>query len=88
MGSFHCFYQECWEIIKDDLLEVFNEFYESSTINKCINATFIVLGPKKDNICDFSDFQPISLVSSMYKIIANVLSMRLRNVMGDLVSNS
>lgn len=34
------------------------------------------------------NFWSISLVSCLYKIIAKVLSMRLRNVMGGLVSNS
>lgn len=74
------FYQECWKIIKKDLIEVFEEFYERGTINKCMNETFLVLIPKEE-VTNFSDFKPISLVSSLYKIIAKVLSIRLHGVM-------
>lgn len=42
-GFSSLFYQECWEIVKEDLMEVFKEFYERGTINKSANATFIVL---------------------------------------------
>jgi len=88
-GFSSLFYQECWEIVKDELIDVFTEFHDKSTINKCTNTTFIVLIPKEE-VNGFSDCQAISLdlVSSLYKIIAKVLAMRLRNVMGNLVSNS
>lgn len=84
-GFSSLFYQECWVVVKY-LMEVFNEFYDSCTINKSTNATFIVLVPKKEDVCDFFDFRPISLMSSLYKIIVKVLSMRIRKLMGGLVS--
>lgn len=87
-GFSSLFYQECWEIVKEDLMEVFNEFYERGTLNKSTNATFIVLVPKKEEVKEFSNFRPISLVSSLYKIIAKVLSMRLRSMMEGLVSHT
>lgn len=74
--------------MKNDLLEVFNEFYEQGTINKSTNATFIVLVPKKDDVKEFIDFRPISLVSSLNKIIAKDLSLRMINMMGELVSDA
>lgn len=80
-------YQECWDIIKDDLMKVFCKFHGSGIINKCTNATYIVLVPKKENVTNCSDFWPISHVSSLYKIITEVLYVCLRNVMGSFVSN-
>ena len=53
---------------------------------KSLNSTFIVMCPKKQGIEDFKDFKPISLVSSLYKLIAKVLANRLKKVM-DLVVN-
>lgn len=85
-GFSSLFYQGCREIVKD-LMEVSKEFHDRGTINKCTNVIFIVLIPKED-VNGFSDFRPISLVSSLYKIIAKVLYMRLKNVLGGLVSNS
>ncbi|KAH1033463.1 hypothetical protein J1N35_045637 [Gossypium stocksii] len=44
--------------------------------------------PKTDNPNEITDFRPICLVSSLYKIVAKVLSQRLRAVIGDLVSET
>ena len=56
-----------------------------TTIN---NATFITLVPKKRMTSKISDFRPISLVTSLYKIIAKVLSGRLRRVLNETMSPS
>lgn len=55
-GFSSLFFQECWDIVKEDLMEVFKEFYDRGTVNKSMNATFIVLIPKKEEVTDFSDF--------------------------------
>ena len=41
---------------------------------KILNSTFIVMVPKKEGADDFKDFRPISLVGSLYKLIAKVFS--------------
>ena len=53
-----------------------------------MNETYICLIPKKTNSGKIRDFRPISLVTSLYKIIAKVLSRRLRDVLGDTISES
>ena len=40
-------YQECWDVIKEDLMKVFQEFHSYGIINQSTNATFIALVPKK-----------------------------------------
>lgn len=77
-GFFMLFYQECWDIIQEDIMKVFEEFFETMIKCKSLNATFFVLLPKKKDAKEMSDFHPISLVSSLYKIIAKVLSIRLK----------
>lgn len=57
---------------------VFAEFYNSGIICKSMNATFLVFLPKISEAKDLSDFRPISLISSLYKIIAKVLFIRIR----------
>ena len=42
--------------------------------------------PKGDD--DFKDFRPISLVGSLYKLIAKVLANRLKKVMGIVVNKA
>ncbi|KAF5450369.1 hypothetical protein F2P56_030729 [Juglans regia] len=41
------FFQTCWEVLKDDLMKVFQEFYSDRKFEKSLNATFLALIPKK-----------------------------------------
>jgi len=81
------FFQDCWDVIKTDLMGVFQDFHTHSKFVKSINATFLALIPKKFGAVDLKDFRPISLVSGVYKIIAKVLANRLRRVVENIISN-
>ena len=56
------FYQLCWEVVKRDVLLVFDEFAKHGRFARTLNASFIVLIPKKPGAVDLKDFLPISLV--------------------------
>ncbi|GJW26689.1 RNA-directed DNA polymerase, eukaryota, reverse transcriptase zinc-binding domain protein [Tanacetum coccineum] len=51
------------------------------------NSSFIALIPKTQNDNMVKDFRPISLIGSLYKIIAKILANRLVVVLGDIVSD-
>lgn len=87
-GFTMAFFQHCWEVLKGDIMEVFHYFYENECFEKSFNASFITLIPKKKVAEDIKDFRPISLIGGVYKIIAKVLSLRLRRVVGGVVSES
>lgn len=53
-----------------------------------INCSFIVLIPKKDNLQRVEDYRPISLIGCLYKILAKLLSYRLRLVMDKVILKS
>ncbi|XP_075645327.1 uncharacterized protein LOC142616338 [Castanea sativa] len=55
---------------------------------KSLNATFIALIPKKNGASNIRDFRPISLVGSVYKILAKELANRLKEVLDQLISES
>ena len=82
------FYHHCWEVVKRGVLAVFEEFYQHSKFEKSLNATFIALIPKKNGASNIRDFRPISLVGSVYKILAKVLANRLKEVLDQLISES
>jgi hypothetical protein len=82
------FFRSCWSIVKADLMRVFHNFHEHERFEKSLNATFIALIPKKIGQLEVRDFRPISLVGSVYKILAKVLASRLKQVLGALISNS
>ncbi|RVW41718.1 hypothetical protein CK203_082102 [Vitis vinifera] len=58
-------FQDCWDVIKDDLVRVFAEFHNSGIINQNTNASFIVLCPKRVSQRRFRilDLSALSLVS-------------------------
>ncbi|RVW81656.1 hypothetical protein CK203_044478 [Vitis vinifera] len=37
------FWQSCWEIVKEDVLDMFKEFHEQNSFIKSLNHTFLVL---------------------------------------------
>ena len=66
-------------------MRVFAEFHRSGIINQSTNASFVVLLPKKNMSKKISDFRPISLITSLYKIITKLLSGRLRGVLHETI---
>uniref|UniRef100_A0A2N9EXD0 Reverse transcriptase domain-containing protein n=1 Tax=Fagus sylvatica TaxID=28930 RepID=A0A2N9EXD0_FAGSY len=87
-GFTMAFYQACWGVVKTDVMRVMHYFHQYGTFAKSLNATFVVLIPKKAGAIQMKDFRPISLVGSMYKIISKVLANRLKGVLGGLLSQS
>lgn len=56
------------------------EVYHTAKFVRYINVTLLVLILKKRAVEDVKDFRPISLLGSLYKIVAKVLANRLRCV--------
>ena len=81
------FWQRCWEIVKEDVLDMFKEFHEQNSFIKSLNHTFLVLLPKKGGVEDLGDYRPISLLRGLYKLLAKVLANRLKKVIGKVVSS-
>jgi hypothetical protein len=56
------FYQSCWEIVKDDLMVLFNDFYQHKIDLARINYGTIILIPKIDEATTIQKFRPICLL--------------------------
>ena len=82
------FWLFCWDVVKIGIMGLFREFHERSRFVKSLNATFLVLVPKKGDAEDLKDFRPISLVGSLYKLLANVLANRIKKVMRKVILES
>jgi hypothetical protein len=68
------FIKEFWELLKDDIMRFILEFHRNGKLSKGVNSTFIALILKVTSLQRLNNFRPISLVGSMYKVLAKVLA--------------
>jgi len=69
-------------------MEFFANFNNKGAFEKSLNASFITLIPEVVGADDIKSFRPISLVRSVYKILAKVPASRLRKVVGKVIGPS
>uniref|UniRef100_A0A2N9H3D8 Reverse transcriptase domain-containing protein n=1 Tax=Fagus sylvatica TaxID=28930 RepID=A0A2N9H3D8_FAGSY len=87
-GFTMAFFQKCWSVIEEDVMGFFDEVYHHCKFERSLNASFIALIPKRQNASNIRDFRPISLIGSIYKLLAKVLANRLKGVLDKLISES
>ncbi|GJU07589.1 hypothetical protein Tco_1124019 [Tanacetum coccineum] len=80
-GFTFAFYKKIWDTIKDDVVDFVQDFFNTGILPHGCNTSFIALIPKIPNPMVVTDFRPISLIRSQYKIIAKVMVNRLAQVM-------
>jgi len=82
------FINNFWTEMKDDIVRFLTEFHRNEKLSKGINSTFIALIPKVESPQSLNEFRPISLVGSLYKILAKILANRPRQVIGSIMSDA
>nr|GEU35357.1 RNA-directed DNA polymerase, eukaryota, reverse transcriptase zinc-binding domain protein [Tanacetum cinerariifolium] len=80
------FYRQFWLTIENDVFEAVSHFFMHADIPKGCNPSFIALISKIPDANKVNDFRPISLIGSIYKIIAKILANRLVRVLGDIIN--
>lgn len=71
------FYVVCWDIIKQDVVDVFRAMARLDVRGmEAINRAFITLLPKRLDAKEVRDFRPVSLIHSMAKLFAKVVTTR------------
>jgi len=79
------FIKKSWNVMRNDFVAVVAHFQETASILKGCNASFIALVPKVRDTTRLDQYRPISLVGALYKIISNVLSGRIKNVLTSVI---
>lgn len=75
----------CWEVVKDDILKLLDEFHSNGKLVRGLNSSFVILIPKKEAAESLNNFCPISLIGCIYKILSKILARRLRRVLNDII---
>ncbi|GJR93606.1 RNA-directed DNA polymerase, eukaryota [Tanacetum coccineum] len=80
------FYRHFWSTIEEDVFGAVKHFFTHGDIPKGCNSSFVALIPKVPDANLVNDFRPISLIGSIYKVIAKILANRLVGVLGIIVN--
>ncbi|KAA3482765.1 reverse transcriptase [Gossypium australe] len=80
------FYQCCWQTVRHKMIKLVLEVFQTSSILDRLNETLIAIIPKSRDVASISQFRPISLCNTSYKIIKKILVMCLRPMLNKIVS--
>lgn len=69
-------YQKFWDILKDDLMSIFDDFHRSVLDLYKLNFALLTLIPKVEEAKSMKNFRPISLLNYSFKIFPKVLTLR------------
>ena len=80
------FYLHFVDLLGNDLVDVFNDIFDNGTLTESQRTGVITLIPKKGDTTSPSNWRPISLLNTDYKLIAKILQTRLRTVLPNIVN--
>ena len=79
------FYQTCWDIIKSDIIELFEDFHTGNLPVNRLNYGVITLLPKVQDAAKIQQFRPICLLNCLYKWITKTLTLILEKLADKLI---
>ena len=82
------FYKSCWEIIKNDFMELINDFHKGDLDLTRLNYGVITLVPKVKEANNVKQFRPICLLNVSFKIFTKLLMGRLTMVADKLIGQA
>ena len=82
------FYRVFWTVLKEDILGVFCESLEDSSLPQSCRRAVLTLLPKKADLQEIKNWRPISLLCVDKQLVSKVLSNRLKKVMVQLIHRS
>ncbi|XP_019157741.1 PREDICTED: uncharacterized protein LOC109154396 [Ipomoea nil] len=82
------FYQNYWDVVGEDVSEFIVNCLNTRTFPAELNDTDIVLIPKKKNLELVSDLRPIALSNVIYRIMAKMISARMKPLMNEIISDT
>jgi hypothetical protein len=85
-GLTFLFYQKIWELVKEDVWSMVEEFYHGRLELFRLNFAMLTLIPKVDEAVELKIFRPISLLNCSFKIFSKLITLRLERVCQSLVA--
>jgi hypothetical protein len=85
-GLHGVFYKKFWGLFGEDITNEILQALNTGQIPEGWNDTTVVLIPKLDHPELITQFRPISLCNVIYKIISKMMSLRLKEILPDIIS--
>ena len=82
------FFQSNWKVVGPAIIKEIQYFFREGVLPNSINSTHIRLIPKIQSPKAVSDYRPIALCNVYYKIISKLLSIRLKPVLQEVISEN
>ena len=80
------FYQHFWLEVRSFVCEEIKRIFEHGMVPSYLNETLISLIPKCQNPESLSNYRPISLCNSVYKVVSKIIVARIRPYLSNLIS--
>ena len=75
------FFKAAWGALKDDVLDLFTQMFTNNNISEQQKRGVIVCIPKMARPYQPTDFWPLTLLDTDYKILARIIAGRIRPVL-------
>lgn len=82
------FYRAHWKVIGPDLCRVVKHILRGDPLPQGLNHTHICLIPKCKQPSRITEFRPISLCNTVYKIATKVIANRLKGILDGIIDHA
>ena len=82
------FYQHFWDLVKKDLIAMFEVFHKGELAIHRLNFAMLTLIPKEVDASCMKKFKPISLLNCGFKIFTKVLTDRMAKILQRLIASN
>ncbi len=79
------FWETFWTHMAPDLIDFYNQVWETGQRDELVGQEVLTLLFKKGNNMDIRNYRPITLLKVVYKILAKALANRLIPVLDDII---
>ena len=87
-GLSRAFFTTFWNQIQQPLLAAFQQIFSSGQMPASLSSGLICLIPKGGDRQELRQWRPITLLSTAYKILAKMISARVRPFLSDLIHDT
>ncbi|XP_013624294.1 PREDICTED: uncharacterized protein LOC106330365 [Brassica oleracea var. oleracea] len=72
------FFLSSWDLVGGDLIKAVKDFFLNPDLSHQVNSTVLALLPKVPGASRLSEYRPISLCNTVYKVISKIIGSRLK----------